>query len=1066
MIIKQFSAASSTSPRQERKTIFKGELETRFFNAVRNKNKQEQLVILNNIKFDVFEKDPKTGNNFLHIACREGTPPFIQKAIKLLRINKDKVQQIISSVNAENKCPLDYLKDNSIKQTIYSALGGIVGAKSEEKDDVTNETIVKSEEKVGNEIDEAIDLGGISFGDEEMFEEDLTDVSSSTKGLASIIGLKELKQTLENEIIKPLSDNRNVFTNGFLLHGLSGNGKTFTVEKLAEELNKEIIDASLLIATSAKDAQVESETEQPQINTLIENSIIRINPDEIREISSVANILKKYYIETNKQGIVFIDEIQKFFPENITYINNIRAMQSIENSARNGMILLATTKNIEDINSSVLNSLRFEKIIELKPPKKDEIIDLISAKISEDTMSNEEITKLARRMNGLSYNDIARIIERAFNKNNNPTMNDINSELESYAKLYNITDLNDEGTTSNYDVFQKRVSFSVNDPKSLDDVIGMNEVKNKLRKIFTPIKKEELLKDFYIRNKIKKPNGILLYGPPGCGKTFIMNALAAETKLPMYQVKISDIGSSYINQTEKNIKKIFDQLRKKYKETGEASILFFDECDSLFAKSNNTDNRNILNTLKEEMNNAGDDGIFIVAATNEKDNLNTAIVRDGRFDTKIEVGYPDEEARIGLISRALKSPIFATKDMDAEILELARLTKGLSNATITGIFSNLKYSKASKLAEIVTTKEELDKYIETMPIKTDEIKSSIVAKKQEINKMNLKQKNIAGLDWLDKTAVYDEFLDRTFYTSAGDPKSLDDVIGMDDVKKQMKLKIIAPLNPKIKKYYDENKIPTSSGIILYGPGGVGKTFIIRALAAEAKIPLYELNLSEQGSSYINETSNNIKKVFNQLKKKYKETGESSILFLDEADSILGYSQGGTSADQERTNILNTLKEELANASNNGIVVVAATNNYNNLDPNVIRSGRFNDHIKIDYPDAKARGAYLIHVLKSRKVSEGLANNSEAIKELTELTKGLSNADIKACIEHAVINSQEEFVDRILNTYKDNSLSTYTESEFKSISLEELTAAILRKQQERAELSIQNNFSIRGSYENI
>lgn len=83
---------------------------------------------------------------------------------------------------------------------------------------------------------------------------------------------------------------------------------------------------------------------------------------------------------------------------------------------------------------------------------------------------------------------------------------------------------------------------------------------------------------------------------------------------------------------------------------------------------------------------------------------------------------------------------------------------------------------------------------------------------------------------------------------------------MDDVKTQMKLKILAPLNPVLKKYYEENRIPASNGIILHGPGGVGKTFIIKALAAEAKIPLYELNLSEQGSFYINETSGNIKKI--------------------------------------------------------------------------------------------------------------------------------------------------------------------------------------------------------------
>lgn len=1043
---------------------FKGELENRFFKAVKDKNKREQLAILNNIKFNVFERDVNTGNNFLHVACLDGSAQFLQKALKLLRVNKEKIETIINTLNSDNKYPLDYLKDNKFKQTIYSLVksGQIPTLQSENinNDDNTvsdknfGNVEIPQNEKVGNEIEQHIDISDFSFADEDLKIAD----SSIPNGLDSIVGLDYLKQIFQNEIIEPLNNNRNVFSNGFLLHGLSGNGKTFAIEKLAESLGRNIIDASLIISTSEKNPA--------ELNELIENNFIRINPDEIREIGLVSSILKKYFLETNKQGFVFMDEIQKFFPVNSTYVNNVRAMQAIENSARNGMILLATTNDIEEINPLLLNSLRFEKLIELKPPRKEECKALISKIIKDPYMlSQEEITLLSKKMNGLSYNDITRIIEGTCYKTEHISKDHVIQELENYAKIHNIQDLSDEGTTSNYDTFQKRVLQSVNSPTSLDDVIGMDEVKKKLRQAFAPVKKDGLFRSFFKENKIKKPNGILLYGPPGCGKTFIMSAIAAETKLPMYQVKLSDVGSSYVNQTEKNIKKIFDQLRKKYRETGEASILFFDECDSMFAKSENSSNRSLLNTLKEEMNNAGDDGIFVVAATNEKDSLNTAIVRDGRFDTKIEVGYPDEKARIGLIKYALRSTIFSGICTEENIKEFAKLTKGLSNASITIIFSTLEYNKAAEMADKISSQDELERFIAKSPIKIDEIKTAILNKKQEINKMNLKQKNIVGLDWLDKTAAYDEFLDRTSYSSNNDPKSLNDVIGMDDVKTQMKLKILAPLNPVLKKYYEENRIPASNGIILHGPGGVGKTFIIKALAAEAKIPLYELNLSEQGSSYINETSGNIKKIFNQLKRKFKETGEASILFLDEADSLLGKVSGRGSADSERMNILNTLKEELANASDNGIVVVAATNNYGNLDPNVVRSGRFNDHIKIGYPDAAAREAYLINILKSRKISEKIVDNQEQIKELTEFSEGMSNADIKAAIEHAVISSQTDFVDKVLSSFKDD---TNKESNIgiKPITFEDIKNAILRKKQEIEELRNQNNISAGVIYENF
>lgn len=720
--------------------VFRGELENRFFRAAKDKNKHAQLATLNNIKFDVFERDATTGNNFLHIVCIDGSAPLLQKALKLLRINKEKIDTIINTLNNDNKYPLDYLNDNKFKQTVYSLFkpeqNSNLSTENLNNDNVLNNDPIlpndlkelesNKDEKVGNEISEPINISNILFGDEDIDTAD----DFTRNGLDAIVGLEHLKQVFISDIIKPLKDGRNVFTNGFLLYGLSGNGKTFSIEKLAESQNRSIIDASLLISTSEKMPD--------KTNELIENNIIKIDPDEIREIGSISGILKKHFIETNKQGFVFIDDIQKFFPRNSTYINNINAMQVIENSARNGMILLATTNDIEEINPSLLNSLRFEKLIELKPPKTNEIKALINEVMQDKNLLGEtEISYLTQKMNGLSYNDITRIIGGTCFRLEKPSIEDFIKELEEYAKIHNIQDLREEGTTSNYDTFQKRVSQSVNSPTSLNDVIGMDEVKQKLRQVFAPIKKDRLFRDFLKKNKIKKPNGILLYGPPGCGKTFIMNAVAAETKLPMYQVKLSDMGSSYINETEKNIKKIFDQLRKKYRETGEASILFFDECDSVFSKSDTSNNRSVLNTLKEEMNNAGDDGIFVVAATNEKDSLNTAIIRDGRFDTKIEVGYPDEKARIGLITNELKSPIFSEIDIGANIQEFAKLTKGLSNASITGIFSTLKYNKASESVDKILSQKELENFIQTSPIKVEDIIDAITAKKQEINKMNL-----------------------------------------------------------------------------------------------------------------------------------------------------------------------------------------------------------------------------------------------------------------------------------------------------------------------------------------
>lgn len=1047
---------------------FKGELEVKFFNAMKDGRTAEQISSLNNIGFDVLEKDVNTGDNFLHSVCKNGTQSLFEKALKLLRINKAKASEVINATNNENKTPFDYLNDDTFKNRVKSLFGvGVVAsiqpqsAQEAPKEPVfaNEEILAKPEssttsvggEKVGNEIENQIDLTGFSFEEEQATP--LSQEKIKKTGLGAIIGEDAVVKVLNDEIVTPLTNNKNIFTNGFLIHGLSGNGKTYTVEKLAETLGREIVESSKILDLASKD--------ESKLAEAIDKSIIKINTEEPRQIVAIAEILKNNFQNNRKQGLIFSDEIKTFFDEDSRYSAKLNAMQSIENGAQKGIVILATTNNLKSIDVNATTSLRFEKILEVKPPSKEQVKEVIKEQLpAEHSLTDEDINSLSKNMNGLSFNDVTRIVSGTCNKYDNPNMQHFTTEITEYAKLRNITDITEEGTTCNYDTFLKRSQRGVNDPKSLDDVIGMKEVKKNLKQVFGPIKKEKIFADYYKKNKIKKPNGILLYGPPGCGKTYVMSAIAAETKLPLYQVKLSDIGSSYSNQTEKNIKNVFDQLRKKYRETGEASILFFDECDSLFSKNNSNESSvKILNTFKEEMNNAGDDGIYVVAATNEKDNLNTAITRDGRFDVKIEVGYPDEEAREGLISYALTSPALSHIKTPENIKEFTKLTEGLSNSTITGIFSNLKFAKTSEAVDRdIETEQEFNKFLSDSPINYDDAKKSILAKKEEINKMKLKQREKNALEWQQKTSAYDEFLPRIYYGD-NDPKSLADVSGMDDVKEEMRLKVLAPLNPILNQYYRDNNIPMSSGIILHGPGGCGKTFIVKAVAAESKIPLYELNIKDQGSSYMNETGKNIKKIFDQLKKKYKETEEHepSILFLDECDSLLGKvgaSGGrGSGANDDRRNTLNILKEELADASNNGIIVIAATNEYGNLDQNVIRSGRFNDHIKIGYPDEKARLGQLTKILSGRKTSEDLSQDSEKMKELVELTDQMSNADIKTIVDNATIMASRDYVEKVL---KLSTTSNIQEMKPQVLTLEEMKKAIAKKRAELNELRRNSN----------
>ena len=354
------------------KTNFRGKLEQSFFEAVRKGNKSEQLKALHYISFDVFERDVVTGNNFLHVVCKENSEDLFKKAKRLLSYHTQKVDKLICILNKENKTPLEYLENESFRLFINNLIlknftgenidrSVITAPVKEELKEVPTKEI--SNIQVGNEVSEKIDIDDFDFET----DDDIVEVKTPPKGLDSMIGLENLKQTFKEEIVVPIKNNKNVFTNGFLLHGLSGNGKTYSIEKLAEDLGRDFVSATYLL--TQKDPDKISET--------INNNIIKIDTDEMRDILVVASLLKDNYRKTQQQGFVFLDEIKNHFNENNLF--SVKAAQAIENSAKNGMVLLTTTRNKDNIDSEILNSLRFEKVIELPFPNIQEIYSYLQS---------------------------------------------------------------------------------------------------------------------------------------------------------------------------------------------------------------------------------------------------------------------------------------------------------------------------------------------------------------------------------------------------------------------------------------------------------------------------------------------------------------------------------------------------------------------------------------------------------------------------------------------------------------------------------------------------------------
>ncbi|OBG76359.1 MULTISPECIES: 26S protease regulatory subunit [unclassified Mycobacterium] len=210
----------------------------------------------------------------------------------------------------------------------------------------------------------------------------------------------------------------------------------------------------------------------------------------------------------------------------------------------------------------------------------------------------------------------------------------------------------------------------------LDDVAGMEEVKRQLElSLLGPIRNPELMKAF----KVSARGGLLLYGPPGCGKTFIAKAVAGELGANFYQVGIADVLHHYLGDSERSIRSIFDTARRNA-----PCVLFFDEVDALghrrSALSGNSGLRSVVNTLLEEMDTATsvNDGVYVLGATNAPWDVDVALRRPGRFDRMIFVGLPDTGARAGIVRSHLQDRPVAGIDLKS----IASRTDGFSGADL------------------------------------------------------------------------------------------------------------------------------------------------------------------------------------------------------------------------------------------------------------------------------------------------------------------------------------------------------------------------------------------------
>lgn len=498
--------------------------------------------------------------------------------------------------------------------------------------------------------------------------------------------------------------------------------------------------------------------------------------------------------------------------------------------------------------------------------------------------------------------------------------------------------------------------------KSLADVGDYEDVKQELRDaILMPLEKKELAYTY----GIKPPSGILLFGPPGTGKTMLMRALAKELRYGFYYIKSSDILSKWHGESEKNISEIFDIARKNA-----PSILFFDEIDSVGKKrsGHSTDDvaPRILSVMLQEMDGLKTGkSVLVVGATNVPNQLDPALLRPGRFDKIIYMHLPPPEARKLIFQVHLRKVPLAD---DLDLGKLAKKTNRFSGADIKNVVQ-----EAIKLAA-----KEASRQGKVIPISMGYLTRVLGSVKPSTSIAALDEYERFGLDF-----------ERRVGGAKAEEKPRDeivkweDVAGLDAVKQALLETIELPLLHEAEM--KEFKVKPSKGVLLFGPPGTGKTLIVKAASSELKASFQVLSGAELLREGYTRAVTVIKETFNRARE-----NPPAIVFIDEIETIAP-ARGSMGAANE---VLGQFLTELDGVKElKNVVLIGTTNKPGILDPALLRPGRFDKIFYIPPPDEKGRAAIF-------KIHLGKFGSGIDLKKLAKATTGFTGADIASVCQQA------------------------------------------------------------------
>jgi transitional endoplasmic reticulum ATPase len=499
---------------------------------------------------------------------------------------------------------------------------------------------------------------------------------------------------------------------------------------------------------------------------------------------------------------------------------------------------------------------------------------------------------------------------------------------------------------------------------------GLHDVKADIKEsMIIPL----MRKDVTTRFKLEPPKGILLFGPPGCGKTMLMKALASELGVEMISIKCSDLMSKWYGESENRVAELLRTARERA-----PCILFMDEIDSVAKRRDmytaDDVTPRLLSILLSEMDGIDKSaGVIVVGSTNKPDLIDPALMRPGRLDKIIYVPPPDFNERMEIVHVHLVGRPVA---QDIDLSEIAKKTERYSGADLANLVRE---------AATIAVRREMMTGVRS-PIAMDDFRQVLPRIKPSISLRMISDYEVMKLDYERKMHQVQR-MERKIIVR------WDDVGGLVDIKQAIREYVELPLTrPELMESY---KIKTGRGILLFGPPGCGKTHVMRAAANELNVPMQIVNGPELVSALAGQSEAAVRDVLYRARE-----NAPSIVFFDEIDALA--SKDSMKTPEVSRAVSQFLTEMDGLRPKDKVIIIATTNRPQTLDPALLRPGRFDKIFYVPPPDISARtDIFRIH-LKGVPV-----DGNVDFGQLAKLSDGFSGADIASVVDEAKLIALRE-----------------------------------------------------------